>query len=303
MPFDIRQLRYAVAASDHRSFHRAAHALGIEQSNLSRHIRKLEHATGATLFVRSRAGVTMTAAGESFLRDARRVIQQAERMTVRARAAGKGRAGGLMFGHHSPISAGNLRAVLFAWRDANPDVVVDGIEDGREALVAGLDSGVVDLAIMTGETAYPGTRRASFWSERVLVAMPKTHELAAREHVMWSDLKNETFLLPANDPGPEMHDLLLRRLSGPGFRPEIKIHAVSRESLMSVLGGGLDMTITWEGALGARYPEVVLKEIHGTHGQTLIGHSGYWRPGNENPALKRFLAFARSRYSLSFDID
>jgi DNA-binding transcriptional LysR family regulator len=36
--FDIRQLRYAVAAADHGSFYCAARALEVEQSTLSRAI-------------------------------------------------------------------------------------------------------------------------------------------------------------------------------------------------------------------------------------------------------------------------
>jgi hypothetical protein len=44
--FDIRQLRYAVAAADHGSFYRAARALEVEQSTLSRAILKLERSIG-----------------------------------------------------------------------------------------------------------------------------------------------------------------------------------------------------------------------------------------------------------------
>jgi Bacterial regulatory helix-turn-helix protein, lysR family len=40
--FDIRQLRYAIAAADHGSFYRAPRALDIEQSTLSCNILKLE---------------------------------------------------------------------------------------------------------------------------------------------------------------------------------------------------------------------------------------------------------------------
>ena len=60
MPFSIRQLRYAIAAADHGSFYRAARALDIEQSTLSRNILKLERAVGMAIFERSRSGVTMT---------------------------------------------------------------------------------------------------------------------------------------------------------------------------------------------------------------------------------------------------
>jgi hypothetical protein len=37
------------------------------------------------------------------------------------RAAGQGRAGGLMLGHNSSVSAGNLRATLISWRDVHPN--------------------------------------------------------------------------------------------------------------------------------------------------------------------------------------
>lgn len=63
MPFDIRQLRYAIAAADHGSFYRAARTLDVEQSTLSRNILKLERVIGGKIFNRSRAGVTTTIAG------------------------------------------------------------------------------------------------------------------------------------------------------------------------------------------------------------------------------------------------
>ncbi len=62
MSFDIRQLRYAIAAADHGSFYRAARALDVEQSTLSRGISKLERVVGVVLFDRSRSGVATTIA-------------------------------------------------------------------------------------------------------------------------------------------------------------------------------------------------------------------------------------------------
>lgn len=303
VPFDVRQLRYAIAAADHRSFHRAALALDIDQSTLSRNVLRLERVVGVKLFTRSRAGVAMTVAGVEFIRDARPILASADRLVATMRAAGQGRAGGLMIGHNSPISAGNLRATLFGWLAANPDVDLDGVEAEREALLAGLDSGAIDLAILSGEASYEGMRRAAFWSERILVALSVAHPLAERESVEWTDLRNETFRLSAADPGPEIRDMLLGRLAKSGARPNIRMHSASREGIMSVLGGGLGITITCEGSSGAHYPEVVYREVHGVHGQSRVGYSGYWRKENENPALRRFLAFVRSRYALAFDID
>lgn len=303
MPFGIQQLRYAIAAADHGSFHRAARALGVEESTLSRNIQRLERVIDAKLFTRSRVGVTLTVAGRQFLPQARHLVAKSDRLVQSMRLAGQGRAGGLAIGHNGPVSAGNFRATLFDWRAANPEVDLEGIEAQRMALLAGLDAGIIDLAIMPGEATYQGLRRAAFWSERILAALPASHPLAEQESVRWTDLRDETFLLPTEDSGPEIRDMVLGQLAAFGVRPKIRMRCVSREWIMSVLGGGLGITITYEGASGARYSDVVLREIHGAHGQALTGYSGYWRKASDNPALRRFLAFVRRRYSLAFEID
>ena len=57
MAFDLRQLRYALAAAEYRSFRRAADALHVKESTLSRRVRQMEERLGVALFERSRAAV------------------------------------------------------------------------------------------------------------------------------------------------------------------------------------------------------------------------------------------------------
>ncbi len=175
MPFDIRQLRYAIAAADHGSFYRASRTLGVEQSTLSRAILKLERVVGSRIFNRSRAGVTMTIAGARFIRSARPMVANADRMVTAMRAAGQGRAGGLKIGHNNAVSAGHLRATMLGWRHAHPDVELDGVEADRGALLAELDTEEIDIAILVGDAGYDGFQHEVFWSERVMVALPDSH--------------------------------------------------------------------------------------------------------------------------------
>lgn len=302
MPFEIRHLRYAIAAADHGSFYRASRALDVEQSTLSRAILKLERVIGGRIFNRSQAGVTMTLAGAQFIRTARPMVANADKMVATMRAAGQGRAGALMIGHNSAISAGHLRGTMLGWRAANPGVELDGVEADRGALLAGLDTGEIDIAILVGEASHAHLRRDSFWNERMMIALPASHPLAENEAVHWTDLRRERFLLPAADPGPEIRDMLLGRLMVAGEPPDIRMHQVGREAILSVLGGGLGVSIVCEGATGARYPDVIYRPVQGEQGPAFISFSGYWRKDNANPALRRFLAFVRDRYALSFDI-
>lgn len=301
MPFDIHQLRYAIAAAGHGSFYRAARALDVEQSTISRSILKLERSIGMPIFERSRAGVTTTLAGSAFIRGAKPMVATADKLVAMMRAAGQGRAGGLMLGHNSSVSAGNLRAALMGWHETHPDVEVECVEADRSVLLAGLDSGAIDIAILTGAAVHDGFRCEALWSERMLVALHASHALAERNVVHWTDLRGERFLLPAADPGPEIRDMLLGRLAVSGIKPDIRIFQSSRETILSILGCSSRISIVCEGTMGARYPDVVYRPIHGEQGPALTGFSGCWRDDNSNPALHRFLGFIKARYALSFD--
>ncbi|MXO65312.1 LysR substrate-binding domain-containing protein [Altericroceibacterium endophyticum] len=302
MPFEIRQLRYVIAAADHGSFYRAARALDVDQSTLSRTVLKLERSLGSELFIRTRAGVRLTKIGQQILRSARPMVANADRILATTRAGGKGRAGGFTVGFNSSVSAGNLRATLVSALHENPDVEIEGVEADRSVLFAGLDSGEIDITIIMGEVDRDDFRHASFWSEHVFVAMSNYHALSERDVVNWVELRDQRFALPTADPGPEIRDMLIGRLWRSGAQPDIQLHPVSRETILSILGETGMLSVACEGATGALYPDVVYRPVHGEQGPALIAYSGYWRKDNANPALKRFLAFVRKRYALSFEI-
>lgn len=254
-----------------------------------------------SIFERSRAGVKLTLAGSAFIRGAKPMVANADKLVAMMRAAGQGCAGGLMLGHNSSVSAGNLRATLMSWHDAHPDVEVSCVEADRSVLLAGLDTGEIDVVILMGAASHDGYRCEPLWSERMLVAVPAKHPLAERDVVHWTDLRGESFFLPVADPGRELRDMLLGRLAVSGAKPDIRMRQSSRETILSLLGGGSGVSLVCEGSTGARYPDVVFRPIHGEQGPALTGYSGYWRDDNSNPAVRRFLGFIKARYALSFD--
>lgn len=64
---ELRQIRYFLAAAEHGSFLKAAAALGIQESAVSRRIRDLEDDLGASLFQRHNGGVVPILAGQQFV--------------------------------------------------------------------------------------------------------------------------------------------------------------------------------------------------------------------------------------------
>jgi DNA-binding transcriptional LysR family regulator len=70
---ELRQLRYFVAVAEERNFTRAAQRLVMTQPALSRAIRRLETVIGTPLLVRGYRDLTLTAAGQVLLQQARHV--------------------------------------------------------------------------------------------------------------------------------------------------------------------------------------------------------------------------------------
>jgi DNA-binding transcriptional LysR family regulator len=294
----LQHLRYAVSAAEHGSFRRAAEALLLRQSTLSRCIRQLEESIGMIVFERSSGGVRTTPAGRDFLRTAGSILEQVEALLLTARSTGRGEAGRLAVGFYTSLSAGNLRASLLDVGQRFPQIEIEMLESSRARLVTALRNAVVDIVIVPGAASLPETNTMSLWSERIMVAVPESHTLAAKEAVYWIDLRDERLLLSRRDPGPELQDLLVAKLASPGDRPKIVRHDVSRGSLISLVGAGFGVTLLTEASLGANLVGVVYREVRDGAEPARLGYSAHWRADNENPALASFLKVLGERYPL-----
>jgi DNA-binding transcriptional LysR family regulator len=103
-------LQTFLAISQTRSFTQAAARLGLRQSTVSQHIRKLEEETGRRLFVRDTHSVTPTADGEAMIEFARGILaanERAERYFAASQLRGR-----LRFGASEDFVASLLPDVL-----------------------------------------------------------------------------------------------------------------------------------------------------------------------------------------------
>jgi LysR family transcriptional regulator, hydrogen peroxide-inducible genes activator len=75
---NLQQLEYILAVDKHRHFARAAEACFVTQPTLSMMIQKLEDEFEAKIFDRTRQPVIPTEVGEKLIRQARKILQEAE---------------------------------------------------------------------------------------------------------------------------------------------------------------------------------------------------------------------------------
>lgn len=296
MTIEPGPLRTVIMAAEYGSFRRAAAALHVKQSTLSRRIHRLEEQLGVKLFERTSGGVRVTATGGEVVRTARHLLERMDRMISTARAAGCGEAGDIRIGVCSSLSAGNLRAALASYIKASPGVEIRLVESSRPRLLDGLRTGDMDIVIVVGETRdYPGSSML-LWSERIIVALPAEHHLINKDMIFWSDLKDESFLLSRRDPGSDLRNIVVQKLSAPGGAPDITIWDVSSESILAMLEAGQRISVHCESCAGLTFPGVVYREVRDASGPSYIPFTTCWQDDNKNPALARFLELLRAHH-------
>jgi DNA-binding transcriptional LysR family regulator len=290
---DLKHLRYAVAAADHGSVRRAAETLSVRQSTLSRAVRQLEHATSIRIFERSTSGVVVSTLGSEFIQMARAVLEQINEFGQSA--ATQLRKERLRVGFCTSLSAGGLRASLLDFRNRSPQCQLLMLERRRSRLSMNLQNGTLDIVISTGRLPM-ACKTITLWSERVLIAVPEDHRLAAQDVIYWTDLRSETLLISQYDPYWEFEDLVTSKLLSYEDRPSIERHDVSRSILKSLISMKLGLGLMLESDVGARIPSIIFKELRDGTGPTRIEFSAFWWEGNRNPALVNFLKLLKQRY-------
>lgn len=288
---ELRHLRYVVAAAERGSFRRAAKALEVHESAISRRIRDLEDEIGAALFIRHHGGVHLTQAGQRFVIRARGAMSQVGHAAIDAGSFGRGETGVVRIGIFSSLASGFLSDLLRDYVGANPEVRPDLIEGAPTDHIASVQRHRLDVAFLTGQPIADGCDLAHLWNERVYVALPSDHQLAREREISWRNLRDRHFIVSETDPGPEIHDYLVKHLADLGRHPSVERHGVGRDNLMHLVAIRQGLTLTSEATTAARFPGVVYRPLS----EEILPFCAIWSPQNDNPALRRLLSLARAK--------
>ena len=149
MHVNLEQLQSFVTVARLGNFTRAAEQLHLAQPSLSRQISALEQDLGAVLFHRARGGSTLTAAGESLLPLARRMLADADSVRRElAEIAGLER-GRVRLGATPTLCISLVAEALSVFHAAHPGIDLHLSEQGSRRLLEELAAGEVDLALIT----------------------------------------------------------------------------------------------------------------------------------------------------------
>ncbi len=239
--FTTRQLQYAVAVADARSFRRAAALCGVSQPSLSAQLAQLEEALGVRLFERDRRRVLVTQAGEELIARARRLLVETDDLADAARRLGDPLAATLRLGVIPTISPYLLPDLVPALRRAQPRLVVRWIEDKTSALVRAVQDGTLEGAVLALEVPLGDLEREELARDPFVLAVPRAHPLAkATGPAELDELGGASVLLL--DDGHCLRDQALAVCSLAGTE-ELDFRATSLSTLSQMVAAGVGITL------------------------------------------------------------
>lgn len=233
--------------------------------------------------------MTLTRAGEDFLKQALAILERAEDALQRARAIGAGTAGILNVGLTGSVLTGPLGRAIQQFALNHPDVDLCIHEMSPDRQVAALKSGQTDVSFLRCPPQDVDIVSVSAWTESVRVVLPKGHALSAKK-IALSDLGSESFVFL------RLEDSLFAKYLWQccfeaGFAPRITHQAIESASLISLVAAGLGVAIIPEFVSKLAHQDVVYRPIAGSPIRADV-HA--LRTAAGNPLADRFVGLVQT---------
>lgn len=148
---ELTSVIQALAVAEHLNFRRAAEALGVCQSSVSKRVIKLENLLGVDLLDRHHAGVKVTNAGIHFFEHVKLALEYLDVAVESAGMAGRVERGSLKIGIFSSLASGFSPELLRCYSTRLPEIEVNIVEGAPRENLARLRAGQLDIAFVMGE--------------------------------------------------------------------------------------------------------------------------------------------------------
>lgn len=284
----LRLLHYFVVVAEERHFGRAAERLHMAQPPLSQQIRRLEAELGFQLFDRTTRRVDLTDAGAAYLERARAILTSVDTAADEARRVAAGVVGHLTIGCVGSATysllpalsrrlAHDLPGVDFAFRGEM--LVSDQID--------ALRAGTIDVALLRPPVADGTLAVSTLREDRLVVAVPVGHRLAAQDTLRMSDLAETDLIVHSANRRSAMYDVVRRLFTEADLAPRIRHEVGETSTMITLVAGGLGVAIVPHPVSALALDGVTYRPLASP--TTSVGLAVAHRADRDEPHLRRTL--------------
>ena len=238
---ELLQLKYFCDAAECENFSKTAEKNRVPTSNISQTVKRLETELGVQLFRRGPNKISLSDEGRVFYNGAKRAL-----FALEEAVSGLSETGKEVSGEIKLLIRAHRRILAFAierFKTEYPKIQLS-INHDRDAAYSDYS-----FIISDGTEQREHYTKEQLLTERVVLAVPKSHPLAKLERVALSELSDEGFICMSH--GSSLAELSIAICRAEGFNPRVVINAEDpyyvRKYVEMGLGIALVPEVSWRG--------------------------------------------------------
>ena len=252
----LSELRFVVSVAHERNFRKAAAKSFVSQPALSLAIKKIENELGVSIFERNRMGISLTSVGEKIVSQAQTVLAEVDKIKEISLIETNTQQIQIKLGLIYSIAPYLLPLIIPKLEEINSDITLDAEEDITKNLIAKLQDGSLDAAIIALPFDIPGFETITLYDEPFKVLVSKKHKWKKNQAVNAKQLIHEKILLLDNTHCFSMQV----REACPGISNNAEVQTgTSLETIRNMVASNLGISILPQSATTNNYKN---KEIN-----------------------------------------
>ena len=215
----------------------AAEQLHVAQPTLTRMLARLERRLGIALFERRGRRVSLNTYGRIFYEHARRAQLELDSARRAIDDLTNPAVGEIRLGFLSSFGSTVVPRLIASFTEASPRVTFALREGAAESIGDLVQSGLVDVGVVSPRPRKPTLAWRSLFRQRLGVAIPSGHPIMGAGAVSMTDLADEPFV--AMQPGFGMRRLLDELCAAAQFQPRIVLESANLTTTAGLVAAGL----------------------------------------------------------------
>lgn len=245
--YDLDDLRVFLAIAEAQNLTHGAQQVNLAPSSASHRLRGLEEAMGTPLFTRQARGVTLTAAGETLMRHARRVFAQLEQMHADLSPLARGVRGHVRLWANTHATHTYLPADLSAFLKDFPQVSMSLEEHPSLDIVMAVVRGEIDMGVVADEVEGADVELIPYRFDHLVLIAPLNHPRARRKRIKFNEVLNDPFVML--HAGSSIHTFTVNTAAALGKHLDVRIQVRSFEAVCRMVSAGVGVGLVPRSAL------------------------------------------------------
>ncbi|MCC8374475.1 MULTISPECIES: LysR family transcriptional regulator [Photorhabdus] len=242
----LRHLQCFIVVAEELHFARAAERLHIEQSPLSRIIKKLEDDLGTMLFVRTTRNTRLTRAGEILLEQTPRIFSVLGQVRDSVKAVAAGFHSQLRIALSDGVTPSKLAELLAKCREDEPETDIRLHEVPLAQHMNGLRDNLFDVGFAQSTIVRDGIIAIPAWYDSLVAVIPARHPLLAYKELQLNEFLRYSLIVC----GQETHEGFLKQVlsifQNAKLVPYISEKVASFDLLLTLVAAGYGIGVAGE---------------------------------------------------------